>query len=319
MATRAPSPDRILNTGLGLWRAHALAAAVELGVFAELARGPRTAAQLRRSLLLDAAAATDFLDALVGLTLLEREGDDANAVYVNTREASHYLDPRSPAYLGELLRPGRQPLWGDAAALTASLRCGSALPQPSAGSNAVSAAATQHDVREHLAALHGEALADGIDWPATHRLLDVGNSVDNSVDNGVDRGTGRLARTLAAVHPQLQCSAVDANAPAWPSADTVTLDLVLRDTPDAERRALITRASAALAEGGRLIVIAHLLDDTRRRSAAALMLSLAQRMAGAPGLTLGFETLAAECLAAGFEHVGALPGVAGASVLIASR
>ena len=97
------SPDHLLQTALGQRAARALLSAVELGLFTELARGPRTARQLRGALGLDARAAPDLLDALVAMAVLDREGDDARAVYLNTREAGRYLDRRSPAYLGAAL------------------------------------------------------------------------------------------------------------------------------------------------------------------------------------------------------------------------
>ena len=50
-------PDRILQAGFGFWSARVLLSAIELGVFTELARGPRTCAQLQRSLKLDVRAA----------------------------------------------------------------------------------------------------------------------------------------------------------------------------------------------------------------------------------------------------------------------
>ena len=45
-------PDRILQAGFGFWAARVLLSAIELGVFTELARGPRTRVQLQRNLKL---------------------------------------------------------------------------------------------------------------------------------------------------------------------------------------------------------------------------------------------------------------------------
>ncbi|MEW6689916.1 MAG: methyltransferase dimerization domain-containing protein, partial [Pseudomonadota bacterium] len=76
------SPDPLLKDSLDLWSSRALAAGQQLGVFAELGRGPRTAARLAGSLGLTPDAARDLLDALLALGWLQREGDDAQAVYV---------------------------------------------------------------------------------------------------------------------------------------------------------------------------------------------------------------------------------------------
>lgn len=101
------SPEHILRTGFGFTASNALLSALGLGLFTELGKGPRSGSQLRRALGLGERLAPDLLDALVALGLLEREGDDAGAVYMNTRESGHFLDRNSPGYLGDLLeRPG---------------------------------------------------------------------------------------------------------------------------------------------------------------------------------------------------------------------
>jgi hypothetical protein len=71
------SPDPLLKDSLALWSSRALAAGQQLGVFAELGRGPRTAARLAGTLGLRPESARDLLDALLALGWLQREGDDA--------------------------------------------------------------------------------------------------------------------------------------------------------------------------------------------------------------------------------------------------
>lgn len=97
------SPDRILEAAIGFRASKTLLTAVELGVFTELGKGPRSARQLCQALNLPREAATDLLDGLVTLGFLNREGQDEAAIFMNTREAGHFLDRNSPAYLGALL------------------------------------------------------------------------------------------------------------------------------------------------------------------------------------------------------------------------
>lgn len=97
------SPEHILQTGFGFRASHTLLSAIEVGLFTELGKGPRSNRQLRRSLRLGQNAVADLLEPLVSLGLLEREGDDADAVYVNSRESGHFLDRNSPGYLGDVL------------------------------------------------------------------------------------------------------------------------------------------------------------------------------------------------------------------------
>lgn len=97
------SPEHILQTGFGFRASHMLLSAIEVGLFTELGKGPRSNRQLRRSLRLRQSAVADLLEPLVALGFLEREGDDAGAVYVNSRESGHFLDRNSPGYLGDVL------------------------------------------------------------------------------------------------------------------------------------------------------------------------------------------------------------------------
>jgi hypothetical protein len=82
-----PNPGAILELGLAFWGSKTLLSAIELGLFSELAAGPRDGGDLAAALGLHPRAARDFLDALVALGMLSREGDS----YANTLEA----DPSS--------------------------------------------------------------------------------------------------------------------------------------------------------------------------------------------------------------------------------
>src|SRR4051812_16042475 len=95
MAAHA-TPDAILQLGLGFWGSKTLLSAVELGVFTELARGPQSRDALAACLRLHPRGAADFLDALVALGMLERQGN----TYSNTTATDLFLDRGKPSYLG---------------------------------------------------------------------------------------------------------------------------------------------------------------------------------------------------------------------------
>src|SRR5690242_342970 len=82
------TPEKILQTGMAFWPAKTLLCAVELGVFTELAQGPKSLDLLREQIGLHPRAARDFLDALVALGFLNREGD----LYSNTPDTDLFLD-----------------------------------------------------------------------------------------------------------------------------------------------------------------------------------------------------------------------------------
>jgi hypothetical protein len=97
------TPDRILQAAFGFRASKTLMSALELGLFTELGKGPRSVRQLCRSLDVEHDAVAELLDALVTLGFLNREGIDDGALYMNTRESGHFLDRNSPAYLGAVL------------------------------------------------------------------------------------------------------------------------------------------------------------------------------------------------------------------------
>jgi hypothetical protein len=313
-----PLPERILQSGFGFWSARVLLSAIELGVFTELARGPRTRAQLQRRLQLDSHAAGDFLDALVSLKLLEREGDDDAAVYVNSREAGHYLDARNAADLGRWLHEGHTALAAAWDQLTTMLRSDAARAAPPI--------AWRDDWLGPWARLLGDTLGQRQSFAHSATLLDV------------QGGAGELACALATTQPHLQvttlqpASRLDAtrahidkqglaarvsvlplHAP-WPQADTMVLNRwsPACELPLSDELAL---ARAALPPGGRLLLIDHLLDDARRHDAAALMAILSRRMAGEAVTTRTARTAQALCTAAGFARSECMPLLGGASVV----
>jgi DNA-binding IclR family transcriptional regulator len=76
--------SRILEVGMGFWPSKTLLSAVELRLFTELANGSMTGGEIGERLGLHPRAVYDFLDGLVAMRFLERDGDGAHARYRNT-------------------------------------------------------------------------------------------------------------------------------------------------------------------------------------------------------------------------------------------
>src|SRR6266545_1021298 len=115
-----PTPDHIMQVGLGFWASKTLLSAVEIEVFTELAGHSEDAEALRDRLGLHPRSARDFLDALVALGFLEcREGS-----YSNTPATEMFLDRRKPSYLGGILEMANHRLYGFWSHLTEALRTG---------------------------------------------------------------------------------------------------------------------------------------------------------------------------------------------------
>ena len=115
-----PTPDHIMQVGLGFWASKTLLSAIELEVFTELARHPENAETLLERLGLHSRSALDFLDALVALGFLERR----DATYSNTPATDLFLDKRKRSYLGGILEMANHRLYGFWGQLTEALRTG---------------------------------------------------------------------------------------------------------------------------------------------------------------------------------------------------
>lgn len=331
------SPDPLLKDSLDLWSSRALAAGQQLGVFAELGKGPRTAARLAGALGLTTEAARDLLDALLALGWLQREGDDANAVYVSTREGAHFLDPRSPAYLGDLLLAARSPWSGPHdAALDDALRA-----PPADAAPAISAAwgTARLLMRQRLGALHGSLLArQGHPGPvldlhgegarlACAWAAQAGREIAVTSLQPPALLPSALAHVQACglasrvrVHPATRAGDVDDTPlPALPLHSTAVLSLLLEPASAETRRARLAQGALALAPGGCLLVLDHLADDARRAHAPALVFGLAGRMTGQHRGALTEGELRADCRACGLQDADCQPLPGGASVLRARR
>ncbi len=309
------SPERLLRSGQALWSAYLLQAALELGVFSELGRGPRTRAQLQRRLSLREPGVDELLDALVGLGWLEREGDDDQAVYLNSREAGHYLDARSAVSFGHWLRDAFVMATPAAQSLVSALRGDTpwpSLPLPEPALHA-------------WAALVGDALAQRLSFAGDRMLLGHGAGAAHTLcalaaalphlhaqalvaphDLASARdhigASGLSGRVRAQVRPD-RGSGADAVAVNrwWPASDRNEGDLAA--------------ARAALRAGGRLLWVDHWLDDTRRHSAPALMAVLRRRLAGDAPHTDTVQAAHERCLAAGFGRTEWAPLCGGLSVV----
>ena len=115
-----PTPDQIMQVGLGFWASKTLLSAIEMGLFTELADHPESLESLRERLVLHERSARDFLDALVALGFLERR----DGVYANTPATDLFLDRRKPSYIGGILEMANHRLYGFWGSLTEALRTG---------------------------------------------------------------------------------------------------------------------------------------------------------------------------------------------------
>ncbi len=303
------SPDGIVQLGLGFWGSKTLLSGVELGLFTVLARGPLTADELATELRLHPRGTLDFLDALVALGMLERDGGR----YRNTPSTDVFLDSAKPSYIGGMLEMANArlyPFWGS---LTEALRTG--LPQNEAkvGQNFFEALyQDQGRLRQFLHAMTGfsmgsaRAVAEKFPWDRYKTIMDIGTA-EGCVPVQVALRHSHLTGggfDLPPVQPTFDDYVVSSGlsdrlrfypgdffADPLPSADVLVMGHILHDWNLDEKLVLLRKAYEALPEGGALVVYETIIDDDRRANATGLLMSL-NMLIETPG---GFDYTGADC------------------------
>jgi precorrin-6B methylase 2 len=333
-----PSPEKILQTGLAFWGAKTLLSAVEMGVFTELTRGEEDFESLRGRLGLHERSARDFLDALVAMGFLKRQGDR----YGNTPETDLFLDRNKPSYVGGILEMANHrlfPFWAD---LTEALRTGRPQNEAKSGGSSPFEAlyADPARLKEFLAAMTGVShganltIAQAFPWSDHRTFVDVGTA------------QGDLAAQIALAHPHLRGTGFDLPevGPVFeeyveklgvsdrlsfragdffrddlPKADVILMGHVLHDWNLADKKMLIRKAYEAVPDGGALVVYEAIIDDDRSKNAFGLLMSL-NMLIETPG---GFDYTGADCsdwmIEAGFTRTHVEPLVGPDSMVIAFK
>jgi SAM-dependent methyltransferase len=295
--TLLPAPDAILQTAFGFWNSKVLLSAVTFDVFTKLRQRRITGAELGKELGLHPRGIADFLDALVAMKFLEREGDGPDAKYFNTPATALYLDRLSPRYIGgilEMLNARLFKFWDD---LPDALRTGQPQNETKHGGKSIfdELYADTAKLEQFLGAMAGlsrinfEALADKFDFSRYRTLCDVGGA------------TGLLCIEVTKKHPHIECISFDlppvepvarkhiaaagfndrvrvASGDFFqdplPKADVVTMGMILHDWNLEKKMQLIRAAYDALRPGGAFITVEALIDDARRENVFGLLMSL---------------------------------------------
>ena len=193
--------DRIMQTAMGFWASKVLLSAVELDVFAALARNPSDATDLRQRLGIHGRSARDFFDALVAQGLLQR--DDAG-LYSNGPEAALFLDPALPSYVGGIIEMFNARLFGFWNSLTEALRTGEPQNEAKSGGDLfASLYAEPARLEGFLRAMTGQsipvadALTSAFPWDSVGTVVDIGSA------------EGCVPVRLALAHPHLKIAGFD--------------------------------------------------------------------------------------------------------------
>jgi hypothetical protein len=319
-----------MEIGMGFWPSKVLLSAIELRLFTALGARAMTGSELQTALQLHPRANPDFLDTLVALGFLHRDGDGAHARYRNTDETALFLDRASPQFIGgflEMANARLYPFWGD---LTDGLRTGR--PQNEIKHTGTSMFTELYskpdrlelfmDAMTGISAGNFRAFADKFDFSRYLTLCDVGGA------------TGQLSIFAAERHPHLQCTSLDLPvvteiatrriaaagladrvsarsldffAEPLPKADVITMGMILHDWNLEKKLHLVRAAYEALPPGGAFVVVENLIDDARRENAFGLMMSLNMLIEFGEAFDFTAADFFGWCRQAGFRKMELIP------------
>ncbi|UCS94570.1 methyltransferase [Echinicola marina] len=336
------TPEKILQIGMGFFASKALLVAVKMGLFTFLSFGKQSVQAIQEKLGLDDRALYDFLDALVSLGFLEREGIKSGAYYSNSPDANQFLDRNKPSYIGGILEMANNrlyPFWNN---LEEALKSGK--PQNEAkgaqGSIFEMVYADETKLREFLNAMAGIQrgnfimFANEFDFSPYFTHCDIGGA------------GGYLAAQIALNNAHMSCISFDLEPVSpialdnirsmgleervkvqsgdffednFPKVDVITMGNILHDWGKEDKKMLIRKAYEALPEGGALVIIENIIDNERRDNTFGLLMSLNMLIETEAGydFSMGdFEELAKE---AGFKEVSLMRLIGPTSAAVAKK
>ncbi len=287
---------------MGYWAAKALLAAVKFSLFTRLAGAKLSGKEIKQQLSLGTTDrhVYDWLDTLVSLGFLEREGLMDTAVYHNSMDTEIFIDRNKPSYIGGILEMGNNRLyrfWGD---LEEGLLTGK--PQNegklSADSNMAFFPQLYKDpvkLQEFMDAMSSIQLGNFItlvkkfDFSKYKTLLDVG---------GADAA---LSIHICKNHPGIHCTSFDLPPVEplakkkiaqhnlsdrisvisgdfinndLPAAEIITMGNIIHGVDEPTKQALINKVYATLPANGVFITIENIIDNERRENTFGLLMSL---------------------------------------------
>lgn len=290
-------PFSIMRTAFGFWESKVLLTAVEMDLFTLLGSGSMTAEQIERKLSLHPRGTYDFLDALVSMGFLDREGDGPGGLYKNTETTRHYLDKNGDSYVGgilEMLNARLFKYWDD---LGDALKTGQ--PQNEIKHSQKPLFEELYEdiprLEQFMGAMTGlsrqnfVALAQKFDFSKYRTLCDVGgaagvlsiaaaekhrNLVCTSFDLPVVEPIAKRSIERAGMSDRIKTASGDFFSDPLPKADVITMGMILHDWNLEKKKHLIRSAYEALPPKGALIAVENLIDDARRENTFGLLMSL---------------------------------------------
>ena len=323
MSAQTPRPDttRLQRLVHSYRDAAALMAAVELGLFTQVARGADTEAAVARALDLTATNAERLVTACVALGLLIREDEAGEGRLRNAPDVARFLVEGEPAYAGPWMLFSR-PDWNQWGRLATHLRRRDTVVLGKyAQGFTIEQARRYHEATYSIGMGAARRFVRQVDLTGRRQILDLGG------------GSGCYCIVAAQLHPQLHAIVLDLPPVVEVTrefiashgvADRVTavagdftrdplpagsdVMIMASNLPQYSReiiQTVISRAFAALAPGGEMHLIGEMLDAARAGPRDPALWGLAEALWGSTGVAHSVDECRAYFERAGFRGVAA--------------
>lgn len=291
-------PSRIIQTGMGFWASKVLLSAVKLRLFTILAGRALKGSQIRDILKLQTTQrhVYDWLDALVSLGFLKRDGLLGEALYTNTPDSNYFLDQNKLSYIGGILELNNNRLYDSWSNLEEGLLTG--LPQnetKNAGINFSEMYSDPVKLQEFMDAMSGiqmsnfMVLASKFNFSNFATMADIGGA-DASLSIQVCRRHQDIvctsfdlpevasvaARKISQYNLDNRIDVIvgDFMEDPLPEAKVITMGNILHGLNEDNKQFLLNKVYKALPKNGVLIVIENIIDNDRRQNTFGLLMSL---------------------------------------------
>ncbi|HTS43942.1 MAG TPA: methyltransferase [Puia sp.] len=340
-----PDPSKIMQIGMGFWPSKVLLSAVKFKLFTVLSAQSLTAGQIKENLQLKTTDrhVYDWLDTLVSLGFLQRDGLLETALYCNAPDTDLFLDKNKPSYIGGILEMSNSRLYPFWANLDDGLLTGQRQNESRSGSNMdffSELYKSPEKLQEFVDAMSGiqmsnfVSLAHQFDFNNYKSLTDVG---------GAD---GFLSIQIALNHPDIHCTTFDLPPvepvaksriahfnlshridvasgdflkDALPAAEVITMGNILHGMDENTKQEVVNKVYDILPEGGVFIAIENIIDNDRRKNTFGMLMSLNMLIENGEAFDYTFDDFGRWVKKAGFKKTSSLTLAGPASAAIAYK
>jgi len=343
--TASPNPARIMQIGMGFWASKTLLAAVKFKLFTLLGGTKKSAASIKKELGLGTTDrhVYDWLDAMVTLGFLQRDGLLDEAMYYNGIETEIFLDTNKASYMGGILEMANNRLYTHWSNLEEGLLTG----KPQNESKVSSMMNFFEDLYKDESKLHEFMNAmSGIqtgNFMTLVKKFDFGKYATLADIGGAD---GWLAIQVCLNHPGIKCITYDLPPveplaknkiaqfnlsdrieaksgdilkDVLPSADVITMGNILHGFNEEIKQQVIQKVYDALPDNGVFIAIENVIDDDRRQNTFGLLMSLNMLIENGDSFDYTPADFSKWTKAAGFKRTEIIPLAGPTSAAVAYK